>query len=164
MFDIDGVLADVRHRLHHLHRRPKRWDAFFGNAPADPVLHDGLAMVLTAADDGLTVVYSTGRPERCRSDTVDWLARQGFPAAPLHMRRERDHRPARVTKLAVARSLRSDGGVEYLVDDDPAVVTTLREDGFVVIHATWMGTADSTTDHPDEEQQLLFGLQEHGDT
>ncbi len=36
VFDIDGVLADVRHRLHHVAARPKDWDAFFGAAPQDP--------------------------------------------------------------------------------------------------------------------------------
>ena len=30
--DIDGVVADVRHRLHHLDRRPKNWSAFFAAA------------------------------------------------------------------------------------------------------------------------------------
>lgn len=29
VFDIDGVLADVRHRLPHVQGRPKDWDAFF---------------------------------------------------------------------------------------------------------------------------------------
>lgn len=163
VFDIDGVLADVRHRLHHVQRRPKRWDAFFGMAPQDPVLPDGLAMVLRTADEGVPLVYSTGRPERCRPDTLEWLARHGFPTAPLHMRRERDHRPGRVTKLSVARSLRTNGGVEFIVDDDPVVVAALRHDGFEVIHATWMGTAGSPGNHVDEAQQLLFDLQEHGD-
>jgi hypothetical protein len=121
-------------------------------------------MVLRTAAEGLPVVYSTGRPERCRPDTVEWLDRHGFPSAPLHMRRERDHRPGRVTKLAVARSLRANGGVEFLVDDDPVVVAALRHDGFEVIHATWMGESASPADHDDEAQQLLFDLQERGDT
>jgi hypothetical protein len=33
VFDLDGVLADVRHRLHFLDRRPKDWDGFFAAAP-----------------------------------------------------------------------------------------------------------------------------------
>ena len=43
VFDIDGVLADVRHRLHHLQCRPQRWEAFFTAADRDPLLEaDGL--------------------------------------------------------------------------------------------------------------------------
>src|SRR5659263_561226 len=45
VFDIDGVLADVRHRLPHVQARPKDWDAFFAAIGKDPVLPDGLAPV-----------------------------------------------------------------------------------------------------------------------
>src|SRR5664280_1362634 len=44
VFDIDGVLADVRHRLPHVQSRPKDWDAFFAAIGKDPVLPDGLAL------------------------------------------------------------------------------------------------------------------------
>jgi hypothetical protein len=159
VFDIDGVLADVRHRLHALASRPKQWDLFFGLAPQDDVLVEGLELTRTAHSEGLTVVYSTGRPERCRHDTVTWLERHDFPTAPLRMRPDRDRRPARLTKLAVARQLHRDAGVHYLVDDDPAVVQTLRHDGFTVIHATWMQESPS---EPEPTQQTLFDAQEQG--
>ncbi len=48
--DLDGVLADVRHRLHHLDRRPKDWDSFFAAAPSDPPLAEGFAVVRELAD------------------------------------------------------------------------------------------------------------------
>jgi len=41
VFDVDGVLADVRHRLHHLEARPQRWERFFRAADRDPVLEEG---------------------------------------------------------------------------------------------------------------------------
>ena len=28
VLDVDGVIADVRHRLHHVERKPKNWPAF----------------------------------------------------------------------------------------------------------------------------------------
>ena len=33
--DIDGVVADVRHRLHHVADRPKDWRSFFAAAADD---------------------------------------------------------------------------------------------------------------------------------
>ena len=36
VIDIDGVLADVGHRLHHIQGRPKDWAAFFAAAGDDP--------------------------------------------------------------------------------------------------------------------------------
>ncbi len=120
-------------------------------------------MLADAWDSGLAVVYSTGRPERCRRDTQRWLERYELPSAPLHMRGNSDRRPGRVTKLAVARRLREAAEVAYLVDDDPVVVQALREDGFDVVHATWMGTVDAPEAHVGEAQQVLFDLQEGGE-
>lgn len=155
MFDIDGVLADVRHRLHYIRVRPKRWDEFFAAAPADDTLSPGVDLLHTAVADGFSVVYSTGRPERCRADTVEWFERHGLPRGQLRMRHDRDRRPARLVKLAVLEELHARGGVAYAVDDDQAVVETLRAAGFEVVHATWMSDTEP-------QQQSLFDAQEQG--
>ena len=65
VFDIDGVLADVRHRLHFVESHPKRWSAFFGAADEDQLLAEGAALLRSLADS-LEVRYLTGRPERMR--------------------------------------------------------------------------------------------------
>jgi hypothetical protein len=49
VIDIDGVLADVRHRLKYLEQRPKNWGAFFRAAPKDPPLQTGLETVARLA-------------------------------------------------------------------------------------------------------------------
>ena len=155
VFDIDGVLADVRHRVHLVDRRRQRdWDAFFAAAISDPVLPQGLQAVSQAAADGLAIAYLTGRPERCRADTESWLARQGFPAAPLRMRPDDDRRPARAFKVEALRDLQRGSPVAYLVDDDAAVVESARAAGFPVIHACWM---DGGTDGVD---RILYDVQE----
>ena len=147
--DLDGVVADVRHRLTFVERRPKDWDQFFGAAPLAPVLPEGRAVVEQLVAAGHELGWLTGRPERCRRDTVDWLELNGLPSAQLFMRRENDHRPARMTKLAVLRRLAARRTVAVMVDDDVAVVRTLRAAGFAVMHAEWMA-----------EQPSLFEAQE----
>ncbi len=136
--DIDGVVADVRHRLHHVERRPKDWDAFFAAAPEDALLPEGRAVVDRLVAEGLDLVWLTGRPERCRRDTVRWLRDQGLPAGPLHMRGDSDRRPSRLMKLGVLTRLAEGRTVAVVVDDDDAVVRTLRGAGFTVLHAEWM--------------------------
>ena len=148
VIDIDGVLADVGHRLHHIERRPKDWDAFFAAAVDDPVLPEGLAVVQRLATEHV-IVFVTGRPERCRQDTLDWFARFEIPAGELLMRRDRDHRPARQVKLGIVRGLAEQGTVDVIVDDDPAVCRTLRAAGFPVLEADWA-----------REQPELFEAQE----
>lgn len=152
VLDVDGVLADVRHRLHHLDSRPKDWDGFFGDAPKDPLLVEGLEVALDLADRH-ELVYLTGRPERCRTDTQAWLDKYGFPQGRLIMRRDSDHRPARMTKVEELNKLQRDQPVALLVDDDERVVQAAAAAGYLVRHATWMEGAQ-------HDQQVLFDAQE----
>ena len=143
VFDVDGVLADVRHRLHHLEGRPKRWDAFFGAALDDPPLAEGLALAAEAALE-CEVVYVTGRPERCRADTLAWFARHGLPAGALHMRSDSDRSPAAVGKPRWLAEAARDRVVAFVVDDDPAVCDAYEAAGHRVLRATWMTRSPGT--------------------
>lgn len=161
VLDIDGVLADVRHRVHHVATRPKDWDAFFAAAQDDPPLQEGLQLAHALAAEGHTLVYVTGRPERCRADTLAWFTRQGLPYGELHMRSDRDRRPARVTKVEALRALARTGDVVVFVDDDAAVVRAVTAAGFRVVHATWMGGGtDGVDGATGPVQAVLFDAQE----
>jgi phosphoglycolate phosphatase-like HAD superfamily hydrolase len=137
VFDIDGVLADVRHRLHHIAKRPKDWDAFFSAAAEDPLLLEGydLATKLSATHDPL---YLTGRPERNRTLTGAWLVRHGLPRGRLLMRLDRDHRPARTFKCETLRKVRAQRDIGIVIDDDPDVIDALRLEQLPVQLATWL--------------------------
>ena len=144
VFDIDGVLADVRHRLHHLDGRPKDWDGFFAAAPHDPPLEHGVALAREAAAD-CEVVYVTGRPEQCRRDTVAWLDRHGLPAGRLVMRNRRDRRPARLAKPELLAELARDRVVAVVVDDDLEVCDAYERAGWTVLRATWATPSETLT-------------------
>jgi hypothetical protein len=135
--DIDGVVADVRHRLHHLSGRPKNWPAFFAAAADDPPLAEGLRLVHELARDH-EVIWLTGRPERLRSVTTDWLVGHALPAATLLMRADTDRRPARLLKRDRLRAVGRRHRVAVVVDDDPQVVDALAADGWPVRLADWV--------------------------
>lgn len=143
VFDIDGVLADVTHRLHHLD--VGSWERFFAAADRDPLLTEG-ASRLRAAQAHHEVVYLTGRPERNRPLTVGWLAGHELPTGPLHMRPDRDHRPARFVKREVLRDLARTRTIASIIDDDPAVVDLLETDGWPVELATWLPHSSTLQD------------------
>lgn len=136
VLDIDATLSDVRHRLHHLRRRPKRWDAFFAAAGADDPLSEGLAVAQTLAA-GHEIVYLTGRPERIRRATQSWLERYRLPPGRLLMRGDADRSPSAVMKLRKLRRLAAERTVAVLVDDDIAVCTAAERAGFTVLRADW---------------------------
>lgn len=135
--DIDGVLADPTHRLHHLSGRRKNWRGFFSEAIGDQPLRTGIELVRELLGSGLDVVYVSGRPERLRRDTLEWFQTHDVPEAPLRLRPHRDYRPAPVWKLGVYRELAETVEVRIVVDDDLRVVETLRTEGFSVRHADW---------------------------
>lgn len=134
--DLDGVLADVNHRLHQLQRTPKDWAAFFSGIPDDPVHPEGLAVARELAAEH-ELIYLSGRPERTRAATEEWLHRHGAPPGRVLLRRDGDRRPARVTKVGMLRRLAAERPVAILVDDDPAVCRAARSAGFTVMEATW---------------------------
>jgi hypothetical protein len=153
VIDLDGVVADVRHRLRHVAARPKDWSAFFAAAPQDPLLEEG-ARVVHALAEVHDLVYLSGRPEVCRQDTLAWLARHGLPEAPVHLRPHHDRRPSRLFKVEALRRLAAEQQVAVLVDDDPLVCDAAREAGFDVLPATWMG----------EQPELLEAQELDGET
>ena len=140
VFDLDNTLADTAHRQRFLERRPRDWTAFFAAAPHDPPLTEGVTLARESARE-CEVVYLTGRPERCRRDTLAWLAAHGLPEGRVWMRRNDDRRPARSTKLEILRRLARDREIRVLVDDDELVCQDAERAGFNVVRARW--TAES---------------------
>ncbi|WUT00683.1 hypothetical protein OHA46_30110 [Streptomyces sp. NBC_00708] len=149
VFDLDGTLADTAHRQHFLEGR-RDWAGFFAAAADDPPLDEGVRLVLSSAEE-CEIVYLTGRPERCRKDTVAWLARYGLPEGRLHMRRGNDRRPARLTKLEILKRLGRDRTVRVLVDDDELVCDAAERAGFTVLRARWAAASPALKDAQERE-------------
>ncbi|MFG3497599.1 hypothetical protein [Streptomyces sp. NPDC047928] len=142
VFDLDNTLSDARHRQRFLERGPRDWDAFFAAAPQDPPLAEGVALCLDAAAE-CEIRYLTGRPERCRQDTLDWLAAHGLPEGRVHMRGNDDRRPARTTKLEVLRRIGRAREIRMLVDDDELVCDAAERAGFRVVRARWATSSEA---------------------
>jgi hypothetical protein len=142
VIDLDGVVADVRHRLHHLAGRRKNWPAFFAAARHDDVHPEGVAVVETLRRDH-DIVYLTGRPEHLRADTERWLADHGLGGHDLVMRPAGDRRPAAVVKVELLRRLAAGRTVGVVVDDDPVVLEAMRRAGMPTFAAEWEARADA---------------------
>jgi len=146
--DIDGVVADVRHRLHHLEGRRKDWDAFFTAAVDDPPHEEGLAVV-ARLEEHHDVVFLTGRPQAHRAATERWLERNGIGGHRLVMRPEGDRRPAAELKRELLALLAEGREVSVVVDDDPLVIDAMAATGLPTFLAGWGGR--STTLHRVQE-------------
>ncbi len=147
VIDIDGVVADVRHRLHHLESRPKNWGAFFGAASRDTPLPEGLALVAELRREH-DIVWLTGRPEWLRTITSEWLLAHGLPPGELFMRPESDRRPARLYKLGVLRRL-ARRKIAAFIDDDSDVVDAALAAGHPAVLVDWATRAPALREAQD---------------
>lgn len=139
--DLDGVVADVAHRLHHLEGGRRDWGGFFSAAVDDPPHPEGLAVVARLAET-CEVVFLTGRPERCRAETEGWLRSHDLGDHRLVMRPEGLRRPAAEVKVELLARLAGGRQVAMVVDDDTTVVSAMAAAGHPTFHATWGTRSD----------------------
>lgn len=148
VFDIDGVVADVRHRLHHLDHGHS-WHRFFDAADEDTLLAEGQRLVADLGNQH-DIVWLTGRPEWLREVTAGWLAGHGLPGGELYMRPSGDYRPAPRFKLSILREL-APRGIAALIDDDDEVVQAARAAGFPAVLADWVPRGQALRDAQDRD-------------
>lgn len=86
LVDLDGVLADDRHRVQFAIQ--KDWDTYFDpdRILADDPWREGQEMVERLVSEGHEVQYLTGRWSSLRTVTEEWLDRNEFPMRRLTMR------------------------------------------------------------------------------
>ena len=136
--DLDGVVADVRHRLHHLSGGRKDWPAFFAAAADDGLLAEGSETVHRLAEV-YDVATCPAAPSGCAPSRSGGSTSSSLPDGQLLLRPDGDYRPSRVYKVEALRRLAETRTVVVLVDDDQRVLDAAREAGFDVLPARWMG-------------------------
>jgi predicted secreted acid phosphatase len=130
IFDIDGTIADLTHRLPHIQSTPKDWRSFFAACPDDTPIPHIIELAQDLASAGGTIVYVSGRSDECRAATEDWLKRHGLPAGKVYMRSEGDHRGDDRVKAELLAELLSHGYRPVMAfDDRNRVVQTWRTNG-----------------------------------
>ena len=131
IFDLDGTLADINHRLHYIKESPKNWEQFFSHIPFDTPI-DHIAELLHMYNKSTyDVVFVTGRPERTRKNTIAWLNAHGmYNGEPIYMRNDNDRSPDDQVKMYLLHALRDDGWEPTMVfDDRDRVVAMWRRQG-----------------------------------
>ncbi|HXG64952.1 MAG TPA: hypothetical protein VNO70_07575 [Blastocatellia bacterium] len=129
--DIDGTLADVTHRLHHIRGKPKSWQKFFALMPEDKPVQKVIDQVLDLAKEHNIYVVS-GRPEDYRGVTADWLRLHQVPYKALYMRKAGDYRPDDVVKQEILDEHFDRENIELVIEDRPRVIRMWKKNGLKV--------------------------------
>lgn len=132
IFDIDGTIADLTHRRHHITTKPKNWPAFHAGCVDDkPIEHIRTLLRHMYEAPGAKIVYVSGRNEAQREATANWIEEHDFPLAwHLYMRADGDFRDDAIVKFELLQRLRADGFEPIMAfDDRDRVVKMWRENG-----------------------------------
>lgn len=134
LFDIDGTLADLSHRLHHINRHPVNWDAFFAAVGDDAVIEPVRELAQALHGAGYRIILVSGRTDKVRDLTIGWLEAHAIPFDGLHMRREGDYRQDFIVKSELLDVILAEGHeILCVVDDRPSVVNMWRERGLTCL-------------------------------
>jgi hypothetical protein len=132
VFDLDGTLADVTHRTPLA--LEKKWDEFNAACAGDtPRLAESyLIRMIYAYTPYHRIMIITGRSDKYRKQTEEWLVANGIPYDELHMRPEGNHSPDVVIKAqlgfmaGLAPGMRN---VAFVVEDRDKMVEVWRANG-----------------------------------
>lgn len=129
--DIDGTIADLTHRLDFVNGEQKDWDSFFthmvNDAPRKEIIDE-----VNELGKHYDVILVTGRPEKYRWVTRDWLKWNNVKYNWLLMREDHDKRPDDQVKGDILRFYFNKEKVKLVIDDRPSVIRMWRENGLEV--------------------------------
>lgn len=134
IFDLDGTLADLTHRLPYIKGEQKNWDAFHlacvNDAPILPII-----MVHNALFALHRVLIVSGRNDTVQKQTERWLYDNGIMFHDLIMRPEGDYTPDDELKEVWLRTgkLGPIGDILCVFDDRQRVVDMWRKNGLTCL-------------------------------
>jgi predicted kinase len=160
--DIDGTVADLSHRLHHINGNHKNWDAFFSKVNADTPIWGTIETITDMLannydrDEPYTLIFVSGRPEKTRLATKLWLdAYFDMDNTQLLMRPDNDTRQDYIVKEEILDNIIGQGyDIKMVFDDRPSVIEMWKRRG---LHVFQVHAAGAAPVH-DEAKAALFLL------
>ena len=137
LFDIDGTLLDITHRLKFLSGPPKDWKSFRDpdlkrlDAPIMPTIE--IMKSLRVAGHNSIIVSARIKDEL---DVTKDSLRKWVPDIddiPMYLKSNKDYRKDKVVKAMLLEKIRADGYDPVMVfDDRPSVINMWHETGLLV--------------------------------
>ena len=135
--DLDGTLCDMDHRHHFIvnpEKKKRDWEAFYAGMSQDKIYIWCYSIISALANNGIPIIYVTGRSEEYRSQTMDWLRQYSCPINGLYMRPVKDNRQDDIVKKEIYDiSIKPTYEVLFCLEDRSRVVQMWRSLGLVCL-------------------------------
>jgi len=130
IFDLDGTLANVEHRLHHIKGAKKNWDAFFEACVDDTPIIPIIQIFGLLRSNGVKLEIWSGRSDSVRAKTCTWLIEHHLYPDQLLMRSDGDYRPDHELKeLWLHQAIEAGHKPDLVFDDRSSLVEMWRRNG-----------------------------------
>lgn len=133
IFDIDGTIADISHRLNHIQNDPKDWDAFHEDCANDDPIYPIINLAHIFDRMGFHIILCTGRPFRNYEKTSAWLNFHTVPYHRIHMRDNDNYESDFIIKKRMLDIILEKYEVYMVFEDRDQVVNMYRENGITCL-------------------------------
>ncbi len=133
IFDLDGTLADRRHRLHFLEGK-KDWKNFFDKMNLDPPVNAVFQKLFSHYYDNHKIIILTGRPEEYRDTTNNWLKENNVEAFmyEMFMRESKNYESDITLKRRIFETKLNQYSVIKAYEDNADLIKLWKEKGIEV--------------------------------
>lgn len=142
IFDLDGTLADITHRLHHIQpidpyadlaEFTPDWDKFNHDCYKDQPKSHIVGLAQMARQYGKSIAIFSGRMETAKEQTIKWLEKHGVEYDILEMRKSKDYRSDVDVKEEMFNKHFEPKQIWFVVDDRDKVVDLWRRIGLTCL-------------------------------
>lgn len=134
LVDVDHTLSDAAWRDHML---GSDWDAYHAESVHDKLKFDIARLVHSLHKMEHPIVGLTGRPEKWRALTTQWMLRHGVPMHDLIMRPDDCYLPNAECKITMAKACYGPElakEILMIIDDNEEVIKTFHAEGITCLH------------------------------
>lgn len=132
LFDLDGTLADLTHRLHLIKKEKPEWDEFFSRCGLDRPNQWCADLMAALHASGYVIEIVSARPPGVEPHTRDWLKMHEIVYHRLNLIGD-SKTPDHELKRAWLRSRADRRDIAFVVDDRQRVVDMWRDEGLVCL-------------------------------
>ena len=131
VFDLDGTLADGKHREHFINREigAKDWRGYFAACDRDQAIGPIVNTLRALAAAGHDIEIWTGRSDEVAEKTAAWLQERGLHGFKMRSRPAGDHTPDHELKAAWMEQASRKPSLVF--EDRARVVAMWRSHGIV---------------------------------
>lgn len=139
LFDLDGTLCGIEHRLHFITNGKKDWEGFFKACVDDVPRPDIIKVFKAMKAAGHEVWIVSGRSSQVQEETIEWLKRYDIQPRMLIMRKQGNSTPDQVLKISwVNDGIIPRERILCVFDDRQRVVDAWRAIGITCLQvAAW---------------------------